>query len=234
MCRNCGREACAVCFDQVKNITMEPEGASQNELQKFRTRRENHANGNPFFLSCMKRNDHGAKDFSPVTRFSKVELEEVIKSMEELLREATTSTLSGNPQSEATSQADAQFNAPSSPLSSDSDATLMSSGGEIPSHEILRFTDKDLTEEIFRPLWAKGDPLLVTDVGPKLKVDWSPEYFLKNYGMDGCLIVECQSDDLSRRITVGEFFRDFGRYEGRSLCWKLKVSYRGRGVVPPY
>ncbi|KAJ7638409.1 Clavaminate synthase-like protein [Roridomyces roridus] len=211
MCRNCGREACAVCFEQVENITVEPENATPDDLQALQARRENHANGNPFFLSCIKRTDHGAKDFSPVTRFSKGELEGIIHTMEGL---QLLSPAHANPHSAAPSAA--------SPLSNDSEATLTSNGGEISSHDILRFRDNELTEEIFRPIWAKGEPILVTDVGPKLKVDWTPEYFITKYGQDTCLIVECQSDDLSKRVTVGDFFRDFGSYQGRELCWKLK------------
>lgn len=95
---------------------------------------------------------------------------------------------------------------------------------DIPSHEILRFTDSELTDEIFRPLWAQGDPLLVTDVGTKLRIHWSPEYFIGKYGNENCVIIECQTEE-NKRITVGEFFRNFGHYEGREKCWKLKVSY---------
>ncbi|KAF7354901.1 Clavaminate synthase-like protein [Mycena sanguinolenta] len=92
---------------------------------------------------------------------------------------------------------------------------------EVPSHEILRFTDSELTDEVFRPLWAKGDPLLVTDAGKKLKIHWSPEYFIEKYGAASCLIIECQTEE-NKVTTVGEFFRTFGQYEGREKCWKLK------------
>ncbi|KAF8211605.1 Clavaminate synthase-like protein [Mycena galopus ATCC 62051] len=249
MCRSCGREACPECFQQVKTLTIAPNGASESARKELQDRRDKLMHASPFFLNCLKRNEHGAKDFSPMTRFSKAELTDAIRDMEQLLRDeglpipgplmppsdpawihASTSKSNG-------AHTPPQDMAPSP--SNDSEATLVPNGDaappcaesashilpvnpdEIPSHEILRFTDSELTDEIFRPLWAKGDPLLVTDVGKKLKINWSPEYFMKEHGNDSCLIIECQTEE-NRRITVGEFFKTFGQYEGRDKCWKLK------------
>ncbi|KAJ7477207.1 hypothetical protein B0H11DRAFT_2030245 [Mycena galericulata] len=244
MCRNCGREACADCFAQVKMLTVDLDDPSQNKIDDLRNRREKHNHASPSFLTCMKRNEHGAKDFSPVTRFSKEELEDVIRDMEQLLRDesmcvgqpvpgaATYESSDGRGSTFVGSGPRTPPDVAPSPLSSDSEATLISNGDaaqptasgsnmEIPSHEILRFKDADLTEEIFRPIWAKGEPLLVTDVGCKLEKAWSPEYFIKHHGSESCLIIECQTEQ-SKRITVGEFFSNFGRYERREECWKLK------------
>ncbi|KAJ7122900.1 hypothetical protein C8R44DRAFT_784877 [Mycena epipterygia] len=248
MCRVCGRETCAECFEQVKSLSIEPEGGSVKQLQEFYARRDKHTHNNPFFLNCLKRNDHGAQDFSPMSRFSKPELVDAIRDMEQLLAaegivvNAPRSGSAGSDQG-STSNSSGAYTPPDaapSPLSSVSEATLVSNGGdvpqssgqppapvasgsttEIPSHEIHRFKESDLTEEIFRPLWAQGDPLLVTNVGHKLKTKWSPEYFIEKYGFQNCLIIECQTD-ANKRTTVAEFFRDFGKYEGRTECWKLK------------
>ncbi|KAJ6543856.1 hypothetical protein B0H19DRAFT_1168673 [Mycena capillaripes] len=254
MCRTCGREACPECFQQIQTLTIEPVGASQSKIDELQRRRDKHSHANPFFLACLKRNEHGAKDFSPMTRFSEPDLAQAIRDMEKILLDegisvdepsapaasGSISTDSDHP-STSTSSSSGTYTPPNvvtSP-SNDSEATLISNGDvtypyaqltspvasgsnpEIPSHQILRFTDTELTDEIFRALWAKGDPLLVTDVGKKLKINWSPEYFMKEYGTESCLIIECQTE-VSKRITVGEFFRDFGRYEGRVQCWKLK------------
>jgi lysine-specific demethylase 3 len=226
-----------------------------NELQM---RRDKHLHSNPFFLTCLKRNEHGAKDFSPMTRFSKPELVEAIRNMEQLLQDEGISIAERPVSVPVTVGSDSSDHASTSDSSSgvhmpphiapsrsvDSDGALIANGEgahlytqptspiasgssstppEIPSHEILRFKDSELTEEIFRPLWAKGEPLLVTEVGAKLKINWSPGYFMKKYGTQNCLIIECQTED-NKRITVGEFFTDFGQYEGRDKCWKLKVG----------
>ncbi|KAJ7743727.1 hypothetical protein DFH07DRAFT_869890 [Mycena maculata] len=63
---------------------------------------------------------------------------------------------------------------------------------------------ENLTEDIFRPLWAKGDPLLVTDVGARFKVPWNPRYFIDTYGSQRCEVIECQQGR-TRDTTVGHF-----------------------------
>lgn len=260
MCRTCGREACPECYQQIQLQTVEPSGASPSQIDELQRRREKHSHANPFFLACLKRNEHGAKDFSPMTRFTKPELTQAIQDMGHMLQDESipvdpplaptasesASTGSNHPTTSTSNSGGAYTppNVATSP-SNDSETTLISNGDvtypyaqptapvasgsnpEIPSHAILRFTDAELTDEIFRQLWAKGEPILVTDVGKKLKIDWSPEYFVKEYGTETCLIMECQTET-SKRITVGEFFRDFGRYEGRVECWKLKVGLHPR------
>ncbi|KZT20654.1 Clavaminate synthase-like protein [Neolentinus lepideus HHB14362 ss-1] len=92
---------------------------------------------------------------------------------------------------------------------------------EVPIHPIKYFADEELTDDVFRQLWAKGEPLVVTGLLPKFQIRWTPEYFMEKYGSQACLIVECQTDQ-NRRVTVRDFFKDFGMYEGRTQCWKLK------------
>ncbi|KAJ6510281.1 Clavaminate synthase-like protein [Mycena vitilis] len=250
MCRTCGREACPDCFGVVKNLTIQPD-ASQSAIDELQKRKDKHMHASPSFLHCMKRGEHGAKDFSPMSRFSKSELTQAIQDMEQLLEDegissakpSLASTSVSGPGNGPTplsngSNADTPPNAATSPFN-DSESTLISNGDgaclpppptspvasssnpEIPYHEITRFTDAELTDEIFRPLWARGDPLLITDVGKKLKINWSPEYFMKQYGPQVCTIIECQTE-ASKRTTVHEFFGGFGRYDGRVECWKLK------------
>jgi lysine-specific demethylase 3 len=261
MCRLCGREACAECFEQVKDLTEDKPGATQAEIATLQARREKHAHTNPFFLSCTRRNEHHAKDFSPMSRFCKSELAQAIKDMEVLLVEpdpdevpvvgaidpalqnghSASSSGTGaasNEVSVASSNSEipvsstlgeaaqvhpagdpvnmgTQTQPPSNPLSTEP--------LEIPSHHTITISDSELTEDVFRPLWAKGDPLVVTGLLPKFRIQWTPEYFLQKYNSQSCLILECQSD-VNKRVTVGEFFSWFGKYEGRVECWKLKVS----------
>lgn len=281
MCRLCGREACAECFEQVKDLTEDKPGASQAEIAALQARREKHAHSNPFFLSCTRRNEHHAKDFSPMSRFCKAELAQAIKDMEAMLQEpdndalpdagsidpllqveqaqanggtlssaqvsdsqiggeASASALepliSSAPQhglsqdgvfhSESASAtapsalqvAELPLSAPVMPPSVDQSSTVPS---EIPSHPTTTIADSQLTEEVFRPLWAKGDPIVVTELLSKFQIQWTPEYFVEKYTSQSCLILECQSD-VNKRVTVGEFFSWFGKYEGRVECWKLK------------
>ncbi|KAF8556275.1 Clavaminate synthase-like protein [Imleria badia] len=256
MCRLCGREACAECFEQVKELTEDKPGATQAEIAALQARREKHAHTNPFFLSCTRRNEHHAKDFSPMSRFCKSELAQAIKDMEVLLTEpdpddvpvigAIDPTLQ-NGQSAASSGTGAVSNGVSvdasnseipAPSTLGEAAQVHSAGGEvaptqpppntnstespeIPCHHTITLPDAELTEHVFRPLWVKGEPLVVTGLLPKFQIQWTPEYFLQKYNSQSCLILECQSD-VNKRVTVGEFFSWFGKYEGRVECWKLK------------
>ncbi|KIP09215.1 hypothetical protein PHLGIDRAFT_343879 [Phlebiopsis gigantea 11061_1 CR5-6] len=275
MCRLCGREACAECYQQVSELTTEHPDAPQAEIAALQAKREKHAHVNPFFLSCTRRNEHRASDFSPMSRFSKDELSEAIAEMETLLAQPATDgdvvivakepaeasppvespadkQSATDSESDGSSQATQRpAGAPSSPLSvsdAESDkkpiaevaavegtkapepssfASAPTAGASaldsasIPAHEPLVFADSELTDEVFAKVWAKGEPLVVTDVMSKFRIPWTPEYFSQKYGTQTCLILECQSDQ-NKRVSVGEFFSWFGKYEGRRDCWKLK------------
>ncbi|KAJ7666546.1 hypothetical protein B0H17DRAFT_1089633 [Mycena rosella] len=244
MCRICGREACAECFQQVTKLTVVPEGASDSQICDLKVLRDKHAHLSPTFLMCMKKKDHRATDFSPMSRFNKPELVTAIDAMKKLLKDEAIDLLEPSTVVDAPNSVNATKVEPAStsirygaqtpsddtlsPLSNDSDTTLISDGNvpplgsdpavasgsrtEIPAHEIRRFKASDLTEEIFRPLWAQGDPLLVTNVGSKLKIDWSPQYLWR-------------STEESMRITVAEFFSNFGQYEGRTSAGSSRLDW---------
>lgn len=249
MCRLCGREACAECFEQVKELTDDHPGANEAEVMALQLKREKHSHTNPFFLSCTRRNEHQAKDFSPMSRFCKAELAEAINEMEALLKTRDVDALP------VIGAIDPTLQRPSAPISridgisispfdgqvfermvssmdnnaeasndAQIDPALLPSmdPAEIPCHTPRYFTDEELTEEVFRPMWARGEPMVVTGLLPKFKIQWTPKYFTEKYESQGCLILECQTD-VNKRITVGEFFSWFGKYDGRTECWKLKV-----------
>ncbi|KAF9224367.1 Clavaminate synthase-like protein [Gyrodon lividus] len=270
MCRLCGREACAECFEQVKELTEDKPGATQAEIVALQARREKHAHTNPFFLSCTRRNEHHAKDFSPMSRFCKSELAQAIKDMDALLEQPDVDALPvigaidpalQNGQTQLNGTASGALNdPPTDPGNSETpapsiqmalatiqgaEATAPASTGdqpsgtptntdlqshpaagptespELPFHPTTTIPDSELTEEVFRPLWSKGDPIVVTGLLPKFQIQWTPEYFLQKYNSQSCLVLECQYDT-NKRVTVGEFFSLFGKYEGRVECWKLK------------
>jgi [histone H3]-dimethyl-L-lysine9 demethylase len=275
MCRNCGREACAECYEQVRELTLDRPGASGQEIAQLQARREKHAHTNPFFLSCTRRVEHGYLEFSPVTRFCKDELEQAITAMEEVLSKpdvdalpvygaidptledptgapngsSTSQTVNGSTASPSlangthpnqsitnngiahTPQADkpdeaaaAKTTTPTAAATGPEPPSNAGAGGEVPCHPTRHFVDSELTDDVFRPMWIKGEPLVVTGLSSKFKILWSPEYFIEKYGSESCLIVECQKDT-NKRVTVGEFFSWFGKYEGRKDCWKLKVVF---------
>ena len=248
MCRLCGREACAECFEQVKELTTDRIGAPEAEIAALQARREKHAHINPFFLSCTRRNEHQAKDFSPMSRFCKTELTQAIEEMEALVkrpaaaheessdeqqlrliksppktpRDVWGNTSPGSSSSSTVGDAVKVTESSSFVSASASSASSASSGSSIPSHETVTFADAELTDEKFRRAWEKGMPLVVNGILSKFHIQWTPEYFSSKYGTQSCLILECQTEQ-NKRVTVAEFFSLFGKYEGRRDCWKLKV-----------
>ncbi|PPQ71721.1 hypothetical protein CVT24_007891 [Panaeolus cyanescens] len=78
-----------------------------------------------------------------------------------------------------------------------------------------------VVERCFSDLWKKGLPILVKNLRSRFKLPWTPEHFISQYGEQSCLVVECQNDT-NKRVTIEQFFNEFGKYEGRTECWKLK------------
>lgn len=287
MCRLCGREACADCFAQVRELTEDRPGATPAELAEMQKKRERHAHSNPFFLSCTKRNEHQANSFSPMSRFFAEELNEAIKEMEEILGKegSTSSTTTGEssgeedgagnrskPNSTAAAAAlptpiagsgasptgagEANGAAEGSEAATDWSEVFKSKGMErdvlpssllpagtagesyippklsepiasTPYYKICRYSDSELTgvdsAEKFAKIWAYGEPLVVANVLGKFKLEWTPAYFIQEFGDRECLITECEQD-ANKKTTVKEFFGQFGKYADRKQeVWKLKV-----------
>ena len=264
MCRLCGREACAECFGKVRELTEYRAGANEAEIAALQAKREAHAHSNPFFLSCTRRNEHVAKEFSPVSRFCEPELQDVIDEMELLIKAppvepeedegestatdtaidpslkgqdgaaaAAVAATRGSPTDETSSSAvpaptggDAAPAAAPVAVSADPGGRPEVNGTELSPTEphvypTQTFADGELSEKAFRKIWRQGVPVVITGLLPKFTIKWTPEYFISKYSAQTCSIVECQTD-ASKRITVGEFFKMFGSYEGRTDCWKLK------------
>ena len=87
---------------------------------------------------------------------------------------------------------------------------------------LLVFAHDDLVEDVFRNVWANGEPLVVTGLQSRFDITWDPKYFIEKYGHEHCRIVECQSE-VETDSTVRTFFEQFGKYEGRDGRLKLKV-----------
>jgi lysine-specific demethylase 3 len=244
MCRHCGREVCNECFQIVKELYHPQKECTPEELPVLLKAREKHALMNPFFLSCLKRNDHEFKDFVPVTRFIKAELDKAIEEMQGILdREAARMTVGGQTQNEPLTYTDfvkdpnAPFPDPIiTPVLDDfTPSNVRTHVTSIPTYhaQIIPASLYDpaspnsapnSSSMSFASLWERGVPLLVKDVLPRFNMPWNPDFFMETYGDESCLIVECQTDE-NKRVSVREFFGWFGKYEKRTNCWKLKVSF---------
>lgn len=81
---------------------------------------------------------------------------------------------------------------------------------------------KHITDLQFNELWKNGQTLVVKDLLDNFLIPWTPEYFIENFERNQCLILECNTNE-NKSVTVGDFFREFGRFENRQKIWKLKV-----------
>lgn len=238
MCRTCGREACKDCFARVASLTMMKPGITRDEAARSLAQREKLNELNPSFLSCLKRTDHDANSFVRVTRFSPDELTRAIGDMRKVLEEEeseSNSSLEGTPE--------LSHMAPSSSTDSSGIRTPVDSVGssgiptastspftpspvesikdnfpypDVPSHQIHRFeTVDDISRAQFTELWRAGEPIVIGGMLDRLKINWTPEYFIQHHGDTSVRLLECQANFDSGRMTVAEFFKLFGQYEGR-------------------
>ncbi|KAG8927620.1 hypothetical protein FRC01_007166 [Tulasnella sp. 417] len=159
--------------------------------------------------------EHYGPDLRPITRFRKDELEITISDMGTILIESKMDlSSSAEPETGSSSQ-------PTPIVRHDpSDPVDPSGVGTLPFHV---FTAGALTEEIFAPLWAKGQTVVVTGLLDVFKFKWTPEEFIRRYGSQTCHVVDCYDNSQSPiAMNVESFFSQFGQYEGRTTCWKLK------------
>lgn len=236
MCGMCGREVCNECFQTVKDLTKPDDpGASPDERTARQKSREKHAHSNPFFLSCLKRNEHTFAVFTPVTRFAMSELTRAVKDMESVLESVGPETRLETPSQEERTYSDIMKD-PSAPFPDPLTSPVLDDfiPSNTPSYvtsipvwhaQIISASLYDPSSSnhlSFSSLWERGFPLLVKDVLPRFKLTWNPEYFIEKYGDQTCIIVECQTDQ-NKRVCIKQFFEWFGKYENRTDCWKLKV-----------
>lgn len=250
MCMLCGREQCADCYEKMKDLTFVEKNAPADRRAASLARRERHVHANPAFFTCGSKKDHAWDSFFPVSRFSKPELIEAIAGMEHTLRYgkqalpqryqpiSNASSPEAVPSStRSMSSGDSSSGGPLTPpdystsVFSPEPKTLSLNGrphprnkhdvGEIPYYELNNFRFEQVTRDVFRSMWANGVPFVVTGLQERLKLPWTPQYFMDTYGDQSCLIIECQ-DDTNQTTTVRDFFSQFGQHSSRKGCWKLK------------
>ncbi|KAL1749824.1 hypothetical protein FB107DRAFT_224897, partial [Schizophyllum commune] len=156
----------------------------------------------PSFLACSKFEQHQAEKFSSITRFGEQDLEQTIRELEEVL---------------SLGQASSIPEVPSGHWSQVARPT--------PHHaqyEVTRLAYETVTEEILRFFLKRGEPFIVTGLLQRMKISWTPEYFIQRYGTRECLITNC-ANERTKATTVADFFQTFGNYSSRGkTIWKLK------------
>ena len=57
-------------------------------------------------------------------------------------------------------------------------------GLEQQSKAFIKIDDDTLANPVFDLLWGRGEPIVVDKVGEKLKMSWTPEYFVEHFGRE--------------------------------------------------
>ncbi|KAG9027471.1 hypothetical protein FRB95_007741 [Tulasnella sp. JGI-2019a] len=212
MCHDCGREFCLACRDEVVRVTAlsSPEEViSRPEYLKYTRVNDDKVRSEGRLMYCNKSAGHHSQLFKPVTRFQASELEELIKRMKDTMaRNSDLGVLPPAVPAVPPPQIHREI----------SDPEDLSGVASQPYHV---FRAGDLTDDTFKYLWAQGQTMVVTGLLEKFQLEWTPEALIERYGEQECEVVECQTQ-VVRKTTVGTFFRQFGVYEGRTDCLKLK------------
>lgn len=99
----------------------------------------------------------------------------------------------------------------------------------IECHPYSIYHHSELTDALFRTIWANGETLVVIGLKDKLKYPWTPEWFIEQYGEQQCSITDCVTEE-THVSQVRNFFSQFGRLAGRDgKILKLKVSWSRQG-----
>lgn len=216
ICKQCAREFCSDCRDRIVHLADKCSSPEEvKERMKSRSETSLKREDNRLMYCQGGKVEHYGRDLRPITRFRKDELETTISDMGTILIESKMD-LSSTVEPETDSS-----NQPMPIIRHDPSDPIDPSGvGTLPFHV---FSAGGLTEEIFTPLWAKGQTVVVTGLLDIFQFQWTPDEFIRRYGSQTCHVVDCYDNNQTPiAMNVERFFSQFGHYDGRKTCWKLK------------
>ncbi|KAG8836209.1 hypothetical protein FRC17_008945 [Serendipita sp. 399] len=188
ICTLCGREFCIDCHARLEGMADQSKEVFQNSL----------------FVTCgsaQAGKTHNAEMFRPISRLSLEELQSHIAEIEALLHQEPVLTAEDVVPVEQMERVT---------MSDPSNATADIVG----SLDYRTFQHSELTEDTFQELWKDGQTMVVTGLLEKMSIQWTPEYFIQNFGSQACWITDCDTEKLEAS-KVDQFFSQFGHYEER-------------------
>lgn len=96
--------------------------------------------------------------------------------------------------------------------------SIQSSGPE----EVTIMSCQSLNHPAFLRSFARGRPVVVSDVHHLWRGTWQPSYFVERFGSEKVALVDCKTN-LEFESTVAFFFQHFGASEEHRRILKLKV-----------
>lgn len=143
---------------------------------------------------------HAREYWIPISRFSLDELRKLISDMQAHLDLRETIQ---------------RFtNSPIPPLSP----------GILGGHSISILNKRALTSQLFRSIWTKRRPFVVTQVLDDSQISWTPQHLCSKYGTEPCEVEDCEGSGTTSVWTVGKYFSQFEiPRSNRHTIYKLKV-----------
>jgi hypothetical protein len=212
MCRTCGFEYCLSCKAVMDDTAVNVQARSQ--LSQLFT-----CTTDKFSTVKKQLKLHDSTKMIPVSRFSPIELEEEVKIMREhvepssdmlgrstppVLEEQTMAASSQVDNSaeernelidmktedgEANAVQKHDVQASNVKMEDDREIEVQSDRIDVPSHTIATEDKSKLEEAQFLSTWAKGGPIVITNVSTVER--WDPNAFIERYGAMKCEIVRC-------------------------------------------
>ncbi|KAG8905755.1 hypothetical protein FRB99_008328 [Tulasnella sp. 403] len=198
LCKQCGREFCSDCYTRIVHISKVPTPRTQSKHPDQSIQR---------LMCCYKKLEHNPPTFSPVSRFKLHTLQTAVHEMDAIVKQEAQGEMMPM-----------DLSAVPYPRRDPADPEDPSGVASLPFYV---FSKGELTEDIFQRLWIRGETLVVTGLLDAFTNEWTPQSLIERYGNQKCDVVDCKNNE-SRTMTVRKFFKQFGHYEGRKKCLKLK------------
>ncbi|KAK9477221.1 hypothetical protein V1514DRAFT_283499, partial [Lipomyces japonicus] len=198
MCYHCGLEMCVDCYTDWQNMGHDDKNNGKLVRNTLRF----------MFEFCVYGNRHLQDKFLPVSRMMPTDIKQLYMTVQD--------RISGRQL--VTSLETASDTVPLHKLPNHDDESVL--GISKPIH----YDDGVLTVDDFRRIWLQGDPIVIRNVGSKLKLPWTPKYFADTYGRDRCMLINGGSDSAAFEANIEKFCEGFdsGTFNGVRANLRLK------------
>lgn len=206
ICNVCGREFCGQCHHELLY------GPPQSTQDRF-ARRTDHLDLVVSARYRLSRCSRGiVHSFQPSTYFKLNEIKHLLEGMSAFQASPPLSLL-----------AQGSYVAADTPGLPVQDINEDTAG--IRCHEYRTFDRTCLSWDTFRSIWAKGEVIVITNLGECFDQKWTPDKMVYEYGDWTCDVVDCDSGQ-TLQTDARWFFGQFGHYTDRPISYKIEVSIR--------
>ncbi|KAA1111415.1 hypothetical protein PGTUg99_007863 [Puccinia graminis f. sp. tritici] len=211
LCSQCGAEACTRCFE-----LMAEQIQIGQEVTKDLPQKNIHIHWLQRLTTCTQKVTHGPSTHVKISHITDRELDTLRGQMLTLTSVESNHTL---PPSTSPLEDPVPYSVPA-----DLERFLYQPEGDHSESYIkIDVNDLEADPSIFDRLWSAGLMILVTGMSHRLRKDWTPGYFMKEYPDAECQMIESNNAQDSCPTTVKEFFDKFTKESSDDQSvWKLR------------